>query len=115
VTYLAGGPLAAPAGAAPNRSAAECNPLPGNTFVVAADRTPVNLRAMLKGTSTQSRVQTLRRRTISSLSPFPDEDGSRDPWNGSDLIEHGSVQANGKGFSWDSGDGHDAGRWSLER
>ena len=52
---------------------------------------------MLKGTSTRSRVHTLRRRTISSLSPFPDEDGSRDPWHGSDLIEHGFVQAHGKG------------------
>ena len=52
---------------------------------------------MLKGTSTRSRVQTLRRRTISSLSPFPDEDGSRDPWHGSDLIEHGFVQAHGEG------------------
>ena len=116
---LADGPLAAPAAAAPShcfigqpQNATRCHA----TCSSSPPTEPLSMAGHAQGHLHSSRVRTWPRRTISPFSPFPDDDGSHDPWHGSNLIEDALAGRTGRGShgiqATDTTPGAD--RWSVD-
>ena len=86
VADLAGGPLAAPAAAALARWSIGQPQKVTRCHAARSSPTPTELISV--GVHAEGHLYAVARPHVATAdSPFPDEDGSRDPWQGADLIE----------------------------